>query len=204
LANPCDLDDRLSFLGIDANARAALTNFAPVLRTQMPAVMAAFADHLRTRPALNSMFTGPVALDRALDALATHWTNLFSGRFDDGYIASVRRIGLTHSRIGLDPRWFFGGYAGVLSHLGAIAATAHFSRFRPAAARDRTILVQRALTQAAILDMDLTISIFLEENRHAYETRLGALAAGFEASVKGVGDAIAAAAEAARTGVPRA
>ncbi len=56
-------------------------------------------------------------MDRAAKAQENHWLHLFSGRFDETYLVSIRKIGLTHSRIGLDPQWYIGGYALILADL---------------------------------------------------------------------------------------
>ena len=39
------------------------------------------------------------------------------GSFDAGYGAAVRAIGKTHARIGLEPRWYIGGYSLVVDQL---------------------------------------------------------------------------------------
>ncbi len=165
----------------------------PVLQKALPDILSKFYDHIRQWPALAGMFAGPSMMDRAKNAQLQHWLNLFSGRFDETYVASVRRIGLTHSRIGLDPRWYIGGYSFTLSHLYGAAAGAYSNRLSPAAAQAKTAKLLRALNQAVMLDMDLAISIYLEENKVAYGKKLNELAAGFEASIKGVVGALSSA-----------
>ncbi len=68
-------------------------------------------------------------IPRLKSAQGTHWERLFSGRFDDGYFDSVRRIGLVHNRIELEPRWYIGGYSFVLSALTDLAVRTY--RWRP-------------------------------------------------------------------------
>jgi hypothetical protein len=58
---------------------------------------------------------------RLKTAQSTHWARLFDGSFDDAYIQGVRTIGLMHNKIGLEPRWYIGGYAFVLSRLTGLA-----------------------------------------------------------------------------------
>jgi hypothetical protein len=57
-------------------------------------------------------------------AQRSHWERLFAGRFDEGYATGVRRIGAAHARIGLDPRWYMGGYALALQEIGRILGEA--------------------------------------------------------------------------------
>ena len=50
--------------------------------------------------------------------------------------------------------------------------------------------MMRAVNQAVMLDMDLAISIYMEENKAAYDKKLTKLAGDFEASVKTVVEAV--------------
>ncbi|MGE4048100.1 MAG: protoglobin domain-containing protein [Acetobacteraceae bacterium] len=178
------IKDRLEFIEVDGAARAALDEFMPTLKRELPAVLAAFYQHVRSYPELAAMFKGDQGMERAGKAQEEHWLRLFSGRFDDDYVASVRRIGLMHSRIGLAPQWYIGGYSFILHRVLAVASRTFTSRLHPAAAQARTVALLRALTQAVMLDMDLAISIYLEENKAAYDRMLTSLADGFVGKVE--------------------
>ncbi|HTZ79432.1 MAG TPA: globin-coupled sensor protein [Stellaceae bacterium] len=188
-----DISDRVAFADIDDSTRSVLQEFAPLLQKALPGILDKFYDHLRKWPNLAGMFAGQGMMERAKNAQLHHWLNLFSGRFDESYVASVRKIGLTHSRTGLDPRWYIGGYSFTLSQLYAAAVRAFSSRLNPSAAQAKTARLLRALSQAAMLDMDLAISIYLEENKAAYDRKLDELAAGFEASIASVVGAVSSA-----------
>lgn len=183
MASDHGIKERLDFLRVDGAARATLTEFMPTLRRELPGILLAFYKHVQQWPQLASMFQGQVAMDRASKAQGEHWLKLFSGRFDDDYAASVRRIGLMHSRIGLEPRWYIGGYSFILGRLYTVASHAFASRLKPAAAQEKTAALMCALNQAVMLDMDLAISIYIEENKAAYDRKLGTLAETFEAKI---------------------
>ena len=68
----------------------------------------------------------------------------------------VRTIGLIHNKIGLEPRWYIGGYNFVLSQLAALAVGQY--RWKPA----RLSGVLTALNCAVLLDMDIAISVYQE------------------------------------------
>jgi methyl-accepting chemotaxis protein len=182
---------RLAFLQIDDETRRTLAEFLPTIEAALPDVLAAFYDHVRSEPAMAAMFQGQAGMDRARGAQIAHWRNLFSGRFDDAYFASVRRIGLMHSRIGLDPRWYIGGYAFTVARLQEAMTRACVDRWRPEAGRRRLARVLRAINQATMLDMDLAISIYIEENAATYERRLAGLAEAFDAQVGAVVGSVA-------------
>ncbi len=181
-----EIADRLDFVGWDGESQAALAEFLPVLQAALPDILAGFYRHLARFPQLMAMFSGKAATDRASEAQRGHWTALFSGRFDDEYVASVRRVGRMHSRIGLEPRWYIGGYSHVLGQVYALATTHYRSRLRPAEAAARTARLMQALNRAVMLDMDIAISIYLEENKASFDRRISELAGRFETQFAGV------------------
>jgi len=177
------VSDRLDFLQIDAATREILGEFMPTLTRELPGILAAFFRHLQQHPNLASMFQGQAAMDRAGQAQSQHWMKLFSGKFDDDYAASVRRVGLMHSRIGLEPRWYLGGYSFILGQLYTLASREFRSRFAPSAAQQKTGRLMAALNRVVMLDMDLAISIYLDENKAVFDRKLASLAATFEARI---------------------
>ena len=192
-----DIRERLRFLAYEQASRDALSDFLPVLQARLPEVLQKFYVHLRQWPELTGMFKGE-GMRRAEQAQAAHWGLLFSGRFDQDYVESVRRIGLMHSRIGLEPRFYIGGYSFILGHLFDIACHAYSSRLNPTAAQNRTATLLRALNQAVMIDMDMAISIYLEENKAAYDRKIAALSSAFESKVGPLVDAVASQAGALR------
>jgi methyl-accepting chemotaxis protein len=183
MASQHDIRDRLDFAQIDGGTRAVLNDFLPTLQRELPSILEAFYIHLRGFSGLASLFNGGTAMDRARRAQAEHWLKLFSAKFDNDYVESVRRIGLTHSRIGLEPRWYIAGYSFVLSRLYAVACCEFRNRLNPAAAQEKTGALMAALNKAVMIDMDLAISIYLDENKAAYDKKLTGLAADFEAKI---------------------
>ncbi len=194
-----ELARRLEFIALDPASRAVLKEAKPMVDAAVPGVLDAFYDHLRKFPEMAAMFQGgDVAMARGRAAQIEHWRNIVSGEFSADYIAAVRRIGARHSRIGLDPRWYIGGYAFIAARLMDAVVRAYNSRWNSAQANAKIAAVQSALLKATMLDMDYAISIYLEENKKAADKKLEALAAEFDASVKKVVDGVAHAAESMR------
>ena len=178
-----DLQERLRFLGIDAETQAALGAFRPQIEAALPGILKAFYVHVGQWPGLAGIFRDAASQARAEAAQGAHWRRLFAGRFDAEYAASVRRIGLTHSHVGLEPGFYIGAYAFVLARLYELACHHHASTLRPAEARRRTAALMRALNQVVMLDMDLAISAYLEENKITFARHLSELSARFEARI---------------------
>ncbi|MEI7713795.1 MAG: globin-coupled sensor protein [Rhodospirillales bacterium] len=150
-----DRTTRLKYMGIDAGTSALLAGFWPKVEVVLPALLDDFYRHVVQVPALAKMLGDEVP--RLKRVQGSHWGRLFSGRFDDEYFSSVRTIGLVHERIGLEPRWYIGGYNFVLNRLSAHALKAH--KWSPSAASALILAVNRAV----MLDMDVAISVYQEK-----------------------------------------
>jgi methyl-accepting chemotaxis protein len=149
-----DAVGRISFMGITAETRTTLASLWPAVQPELAGILDGFFRHAGTIPALAEKIGAMSA--RLKSAQAQHWEMLFSGRFDDAYFASGRRIGGVHFRIGLEPRWYIGGYNFVLRELTAIA----IRRNRMSATKAHTAAA--AITTAVMLDMDIAISVYQE------------------------------------------
>ncbi|MFD2252175.1 methyl-accepting chemotaxis protein [Pseudochelatococcus lubricantis] len=188
-----DISDRISFLGIDDEVKATLQELRPIIEGALPEILDAFYAHLLARPDVAQLF-GPTpeaaqsAAGHARRGQIVHWQRLFSGRFDADYVSSVQRVGLIHSRIGLEPSRYIGGYMILLDHLNTLIARTSVSLLRPAAARQRAGRMADAVNRVVMLDMDIAISTYLDAVREAYDTQL---ASGFDLSVKNIVGSVA-------------
>lgn len=206
-----ELSQRLQFLNIDEDARAALREFRPYVETEMPGILAEFYDHIRKWPEVSGFFSGQSMMDQAKSRQIEHWMTITRGDFDRAYLDSVLRIGAQHAKIGLDPRWYIGGYAFIGSKLFEFVVD-HFKGGPLSSLRGDAAEVQKrflvALNKALLLDMDLAISTYLAEGEKARlqlqeeaqrredETkgRMQDLANSFERNVLGIVETVASAA----------
>lgn len=63
------------------------------------------------------MFADRSQMRRARDAQVKHWDAIAAAEFGEHYVQAVTRVGEVHHRLGLEPRWYIGGYSFILSHL---------------------------------------------------------------------------------------
>ena len=120
-------------------------------------------------------------------AQGSHWGRLFNGRFDDDYIKGVRTIGLIHNKIGLEPRWYIGGYNLVLSQLQELAVRSN--RWKPG----QLVALQTAVNAAVMLDMDFAISVYQEAmltERQQRQDKVTAAIQKFDAEMKAALDTV--------------
>lgn len=160
------LTERLDFVGMDADARKTLRSMASVIMQEMPAGLSAFYKKIQQFPNARRFFSGQAQIDGAQKKQMDHWSTITSGNYDDSYIQAVRRIGSVHARLGLEPRWYVGGYAVLLDHLvrtlirrGApTGLVARLNGDRSARTADQV----SALLKAVMIDMEFVISLYFE------------------------------------------
>jgi len=179
----------LAFMGITEETGRVLQAFWPAVDAAMPTLLDDFYRHVTAIPQMKAMMGNHV--ERVKKLQAAHWRLLFSGTFDAAYFDGVTRIGAVHARVGLDPRWFIGGYNQVLGSLATLAKRRY--RFSPKQ-RDA---VMTAVNSVVLLDMDIAISMYIESaarNAAAERSRqMADLTQAFDASAGSMVQRIAAA-----------
>jgi methyl-accepting chemotaxis protein len=139
---------------IDSHTGELLREFWKVVEPALPKLLEGFYRHATKEPQLARLIGSDIP--RLKKAQGTHWARLFNGRFDHEYMQGVRAIGNIHHKIGLEPRWYIGGYNFVLSQLAVLAVSKY--RFKPSRLAD----ILAATSSAVLLDMDIAISVYQE------------------------------------------
>ncbi len=166
------IQERLDFVRLDEAALGRLRQLGPTVERHLPAALAAFYSRLAQVPQMAAMFSGPPQVDRAAGRQVGHWKSIAAGRFDAEYVASSRKVGERHAKIGLEPRWYMGGYGLILEHLitgvltDELAAAEPPRRLfaKPAPPVDAAELAARlsVLVKAVLLDMDLAVTVYFD------------------------------------------
>ncbi|MCC5976530.1 MAG: globin-coupled sensor protein [Salinarimonas sp.] len=166
-----DHETRLRYARIDATTRANLPAIWQQIAPELPGVLTRFYAHAHAEPHLSKLLGDKQA---GLEtAQAKHWERLFGGQFDADYVASIRRIGMAHVRIGLEPRWYIAGYQFLLNELSTIVMRKN--RFAPT----RLAHYIEALNKVVMLDLDYAISTYqtalIEERQRRNDEIAGAI-----------------------------
>lgn len=159
------MNERLAFIRLDGTTRQALAAAQPVIEKSLESSLSSFYDQVRAYPAVSRFFGSEQMISGAKSGQSKHWMQIASARFDNQYTESVQRIGATHARIGLEPRWYIGGYALVLDGLVKAVVKDHASKRGRWSKPDNGEALGEtlgAVVKAALLDMDFVISIYLE------------------------------------------
>ncbi len=194
--NDYNISQRTSFLKIDDETKSILREMTPIIKEALPAVLDGFYNHVKIWGDVSKFFANGAHMDGAKNAQLKHWTAIAEGEFSTDYVNSVRRIGQAHSRIGLEPRWYIGGYTYIISEISkAIIAQIDNSKsmFNKNNIVEKVQQQVSAFTKAAMLDMDFAISIYLEEETKKRDHLVQDIAGKFESSVSKVVETVAAA-----------
>ncbi|MGK6311658.1 methyl-accepting chemotaxis protein [Neorhizobium sp. DT-125] len=170
-----ELQKRLDFVGLDQEARATLRRLAPVINASLAAALGTLYKKIQSTPDTAGFFSSPAHMDSAKKRQMSHWGVVGEASYDERYVEGVRAVGAAHAHAGLDPRWYIGGYALVMENLiHAVMAANWPSRFGRGNSEKLAKEIS-ALVKAAMLDMDYSISAYLdiqaEERRRAEEAK---------------------------------
>jgi methyl-accepting chemotaxis protein len=190
------LSERLEFIKFGQEARSSIGRVKTQIMRELPAALDAFYDQVRAFPQTRRFFEDAGRVDAAKRKQIVHWEAISEGRFDESYVRSVTAVGEVHARIGLEPRWYIGGYALVLEALLARLVAARWPRGGFGAKGPSAPEVGAelgAVAKATLLDMDYAISVYLEAAEAARkEAEHRVLSEERATVVKSVGEAMAA------------
>lgn len=188
------IQERLRFNMIDQTVVAVLREAKTFILAEMPGVLDGFYDHIGQFTETARFFKSRDHMMHAKKMQLQHWAIIMDGRFDETYEASVTKIGEVHNKLGLEPRWYIGGYNALVSGLiNAVSDRMPVARFARGAA-DKKVALQTAIIKAAMLDMDLAIAVYIEAGRRDRRSVLERLAGDFEKTIGGVVNIVASAA----------
>ena len=91
------------------------------------------------------------AIERLVPKQKTHWMALFNSDFGRDYVQSVRRIGIQHRDIALNPSWYVAGYVKLKLELMQRIAALDVSP-------DKKICLMLTLEKYVAIDMALALT----------------------------------------------
>jgi methyl-accepting chemotaxis protein len=189
------LNERLAFMDLDHDARGALRSLAPVIDREIGSALAGFYDKVRATPETRPFFTDARHMEQASARQQGHWRNIAKAEFGDDYGQAVKTVGEVHARIGLEPRWYIGGYALIADRLMRAVVQDQWPKGMFAKGDGAaTGAAVSALMKAMLLDMDISISTYLEAieaERQALEEQRKRDAASQGAIFAALGEALA-------------
>ncbi|WP_027486642.1 globin-coupled sensor protein [Allorhizobium undicola] len=157
-----DLGKRLEFIDLDQASLALLREMAPAIEAHIGRGLDAFYDKVRKTPETSRFFRNDDHVSGAKRLQQDHWGIVTAAQYDGDYVDGVRAIGRTHARIGLEPRWYIGGYALILEQLIHAVMKERWPGMFGKGGAGKLAQAVSVMVKAALLDMDYSISVYLE------------------------------------------
>lgn len=178
---------KLKQYGMDDHTRRILQQIQPIIEDSLPAILGRFYDNIKNNPDLMRFFINDSRLQHARQKQAEHWQRLFSGKFDVEYSASVTRIAKVHNGLGLAPGIYIAAYTSILGDLHKVLLR-HGLKGLLVNAGKRLALEETivAVDRAVLLDIDMTIDVYLAEQANSHRNQLERLATDFEQRITGI------------------
>ena len=156
------LQERLDFIGIGDKEKADLRSASQTVAAVMGPALDDFYSLVGSIGHTNAFFNSPEHMASAKGAQVGHWARILAGNFGEDYIKAVTRVGAAHARVGLEPRWYIGGYAVLMGELIGGLVEARCKGMFAGKIGKKLSGEAKAVTKAALLDMDYAISVYLE------------------------------------------
>ena len=183
--NKSVIQERLDFLGIDKATIEILRAAKPYINEAAPSILDDFYNHVQDYPEIAGMFSGKEHIEAAKNLQIVHWSKITDGRFDQQYVDSITKIGMAHHRVGLEPKWYIGGYTFIANGiLGAVSDILKDTAFKNNSQMRRDWLV--ALNKVIMLDVDIALSVYYEEGKRERENLMRDISSRFEENVYGL------------------
>jgi methyl-accepting chemotaxis protein len=157
-----DLHDRLEFVGLGADQRRSLSAIQPIIASSIGAALDVFYAKASRHPLTSKFFSNQAHIQHAKSRQAAHWEMMASGKYQEDYVDGVTTVGQVHARIGLEPRWYIGGYALILDGIMRAIINDELKGFLHGRKAEKVASDVTAVVKAALVDMDYAISVYLE------------------------------------------
>jgi len=169
-----DLRDRLDFVGLNGDQRQHLAALKPVISASVEAALDVFYNKASRHPHTMKFFSNEAHIAHAKSRQAAHWGIIASGKYEADYVDGVTTVGRVHARIGLEPRWYIGGYALILDGIVRAIIKEELKGFLHGRKAEKLSDHITAVVKASLVDMDYAISVYLDslaEERARTETQ---------------------------------
>jgi methyl-accepting chemotaxis protein len=157
------ISEKLTFLCIDQAQREELVSFKPQIERSLGPALDRFYKQAAQQPETAKHFRDAGHMEHAKEKQINHWKVITTGNFDQQYIEAVTRIGKVHAKLGLEPQWYIGAYSLILEEITKSAIQAELGGFGMGKKARKTAAGIAAVIKAAMLDMDYSISVYLDE-----------------------------------------
>lgn len=119
-------------------------------------LMDSMYEHFLNFEETRTFFPTPQVMERAKAAQKQYFLRLAQGVYDANYVADRLRVGSTHHRIQLDPKWYIGAYNRAVAWLLPLILTES-----PKEEYSKSVDVAKSLMKLIFFDMGLAIESYI-------------------------------------------
>lgn len=153
---------KLEFVGMGKPQLAALVGLTAKIGESVDPALDKFYAQASSNPETARHFRDASHIAHAKQKQVEHWKIIASGKFDQNYIDGVTRIGKVHAKLGLEPKWYIGGYSLILEDLIKTIIESELGGFGTRSKARKASEGVAAVVKAALIDMDYAISVYLD------------------------------------------
>ena len=161
-AGKSEIADKLKFVGMGEQQLAALKTLKGQIERSVGPALDRFYEQATSNPETARHFRDASHIGHAKQKQVDHWNLIANGAFDQNYIDGVTRIGKVHAKLGLEPKWYIGGYSLILDELITNIIETEITGFGMSKKARKTGHGVAAVVKAALIDMDYAISVYLD------------------------------------------
>ncbi|MDP1707600.1 MAG: EAL domain-containing protein [Gammaproteobacteria bacterium] len=156
-----EIAQRKAFLEFEQTDVKLLTELYPRLQNASQRFVDDFYALLLQFEETHHLISDPHTIKRLKQSQEAYFTELTAGHYDSEYILSRLRVGATHQRIGLEPKWYLGAYRKYLT--GLLPELWRLLGDDP----DKFLATYHALQKIVFLDMGIAIDTYIQADRRA-------------------------------------
>lgn len=150
-------EQRLKFLDFTERDAALLQALRPIVERHAESLADGWCALLESFPETAEILRARTSRDRLTGLFRQYLLELTEGQFDEEYFGRRQRLGHTHERMGLLPRWFLLGYPTLFRRIVALI------RQEAGDLGDDTIV---ALEKVFMLDASLAVDAYIASDRY--------------------------------------
>ena len=164
---------RARFYGIPAADDPRWNAARRCMTALLPQVMDEFYLTVGQQPEMATLLQGEAHIARLKQAQTNHWLRLLDGTFDAGFLASARKVGEAHFRIGLSADWYVRSYGLVLRRLSELLLRKRRPALSLLGKPDELASVIPFVIGLCVADMEFALGVYWQESsaerRHLIE-----------------------------------
>jgi len=154
-----DLELRVAFLALAPDDLARLASLRPLLERHADALVSAFYRHLLSFEPTRHLLADADVKRRLLSKQREYLLSLADPEITAAHIEERVRIGVTHERVGLAPRWYLGAYSLYFSLLSPLVCEEYSGD------PDRVAQTLSALMKVLMLDAQLAMEAYIDRHQ---------------------------------------